>query len=272
MTQPDPRPPCPTFTAATLHVAWLTARRCVRGPRLLLALSAAALPLLLSGLSVWVADATAQQQAKIVYPALSYLHFGLVLPVVAMVFATTFPWPEADEGTLTWWFTGSVRRSAVLLGRFLGHTLVGCLVIPLSVASVCLPLDLPPEAELGRTAADAVTISLVAFPVYLALFGLATTWLRQGLVLAIVFLVLENSLYLFQGAIQRLTVIFYVRCLLAAEVPAPMQRHVGDTLLVHESVAPATAWWMLAGVGLATLVGSMLVVELTEYRARKATA
>jgi len=52
-------------------------------------------------------------------------HFGIAVPVVALLFASRFPWPESDEGTLRTGFTSPIRRWNVCSDASAASLLVG---------------------------------------------------------------------------------------------------------------------------------------------------
>ena len=93
---------------AVFQVAQLTTRRTLRGRRLIGTLAFVLLPVALSLLVK--SRARPNDQEGFFYGMLSIFHFGIAVPVVALTFATQFPWPEAEEGTLTYWFTSPLRR------------------------------------------------------------------------------------------------------------------------------------------------------------------
>ena len=255
-------------------VAAMTLRRAIRGRRLAFTVLMLALPLGLSLLFVHNARETTSH-VRFLYPVLSFLHFGLVVPLVALTFATTFPWPAADDGTLTYWFTSPIPRWSVVLGRYGAQVALGCLVLPLSVLGLLWPLQ-PPEAfDTAAMAWSAVEATWLAYPAYLALFSTVTITFRWGVVFAIVFVVVENFLSLFQGAIQRITLVFYTRCRLTADVPDGLTDREVDSitkaLQTMEPVAPGYAAIALATVAVAALLASLVFIHLIEYRGKHAS-
>ncbi len=255
------------FVEGAYHVALLTLRRTLRGRRTLVALAPLLLPALLS-LTVARGKPDVKQE-QFAYAALSLYQFGIALPAFALVLATAFPWPESDEGTLSYWFTSPLRRSAVMFGRIVAAILVGVVLLPLGVLGTVLPLD-GASVELAPVARTAVAATLLAYPAYIGLFAAAATWTRRGLVCGVVFILLENSLSFVSGTIARLTLVHYVRSMLH-----PVASPVGRRVLTQAArLDPPASTAFSVGVfvcAAAVSIGiALLLVERTEYRGRHA--
>ncbi len=250
------------------QVAQLTLRRTLRGRRIFCALAVAAFP---CALALLVASrAPARNQEEFLYGMLSQYHFVIALPVVALTFASAFPWPEAEEGTLTYWFTAPAPRWAVHLGRYAAALLVGSIVLPLSVLATGLPLSPGPEAHLGTLMRVAISTTLTAYPAYLALFWLVSTALRHGLVLGVIFVIIENLISLVSGTIVQMTLIHYVHSEIVNALPASGKSFGGELLHTDAPASTATAITVFAAVTVLALAGSLVAVQVTEYRGKTA--
>ena len=253
---------------AVWQVAVLTFRRSFRGGRFWTCLALVAFPL---ALSIPVgARADARPQEELFYGVLGFYHFGLAVPAVALLFATAFPWPEAEEGTLTWWFTSPVRRWTIHLGRYAAALAVGCLILPLSVVALAVPLRLGDEAGLSGVAWSSVGATLLVYPAYLGLFWLVSTWLRRGLAAGVVYILVENTFSLVEGNLAALTMIRYVRSLVHPSVPRTSLGRADPFLLGQIPVDPGISAAVLVAVAVAALVLSLLLVESVEYRGKSA--
>jgi ABC-type transport system involved in multi-copper enzyme maturation permease subunit len=249
------------------QVAQITVRRSLRGWRVLAALAVIALPALLA----WVVRSGGADPAKqehFFYGVLAYYQFGIAAPVIAMLSATSFPWPEAEEGTLTYWFTSPVRRWAVLLGRYMAGLVVGSILLPLAVVALALSLDLAPTADTWGVARAAVTATLLVLPAYLAFFQLVAVLSRHGLVIGVVFVVLENLIALAPGLIVRLTLVFYVRSMLLPAVPKDAQVGSGAVMKLADAATTGESIAAFVAVTVVSLGLSLLAVEHIEYRGR----
>lgn len=252
---------------AVFQVAQLGAKRSLKGWRIFAALAMALVP---AGLAVLVraGGASEAEQERFFYGMLSFWQFGITVPVCALLFATAFPWPEAEEGTLTYWFTSPIPRWTVMLGRWLASLFVGSLVLSVGILAVGLPLKTPPGAETGAVMRSALAATLTAFPAYLALFQLVATRFRWGLVFGVVFAFIENFISILTGTIVKLTLIFYVRSLVWPAVPKGSRSAAERFLRVAEPASTTTSVVTFVVVTLVSLGLSLLLVRVIEYRGR----
>lgn len=272
--EPAPRidpPPRLDAVESVFQTAAMSLRRGFRGRRFVFAIVVVlVLPLLVS-FPASLRSHPGRHEA-LFYQLLALYHFGIAVPGVALAFATAFPWPEAEEGTLTWWFTSPVRRWTVHLGRFLAAWVVGTVVLPLSIAAITLPLDLPEAAEAGGVARSAVGATLLAYPAYLAIFWLLATWFRRGLATCVFYVLAENTLSFIQTNAVRLTMIHNVRGVMRPAVPMTSSSRSQILLPTAEVPSPAVAVVTFAAVTVVALVLSLLLVEWIEYRGKTSQA
>ena len=252
---------------AVFQVAQLGVKRSLKGWRAVAALALALLPAGLACL-VRTGDASALDQERFFYGMLSFWHFGITVPVCALLFATAFPWPEAEEGTLTYWFTSPIPRWTVMLGRWLASLVVGSAVLSAGVLAVGLPLQTSPEAATDAVMRSALAATLSVFPAYLALFQVVATRFRWGLVFGVVFVFIENFISILSGTIVKLTLIFYVRSLVWPSVPKTSRGAADHFLRVAEPAGTQTALVTFAVVTVLSLGLSLLLVQVIEYRGR----
>ena len=252
---------------AVFQVAQLGAKRSLKGWRLFAALAMALVP---AGLAVLVraGGADEAEQERFFYGMLSFWQFGITVPVCALLFATAFPWPEAEEGTLTYWFTSPIPRWTVMLGRWAGSLFVGSIVLSVGILAVGLPLKTPPEAETGAVMRSALAATLMAFPAYLSLFQLVATRFRWGLVFGVVFAFIENFISILSGTIVKLTLIFYVRSLVWPSVPKGSRSAASKFLNVTEPASTSASIVTFVAVTVLSLGLSLLLVRVIEYRGR----
>ena len=260
------RPKRPDAVETAFQVALLSLRRGLRGKRFLASLAVVALPLLISLLVG--SQAEPAEQEEFYYGVVSVLHFGVIVPFVALLHATSFPWPEAEEGTLTYWFTAPVWRWAVHLGRFAAAWLLGTLVLPLAVLAIGLPLDLPEAAEMGSVLRSTVTATLLAYPAYLAVFWCVSTLLRHGMALGLVFILVENSVAAVTGNVKRVTLVHYVRSVIWPAVPAGSRGRAKELLLLGEPAGVGVSIAVFASATVVALLLALVLVQVTEYRGR----
>jgi hypothetical protein len=265
MTQADPaeRPKRIDAFEAVFQVAQLAVRRMAMGWRPAIAAVVVLLPTGIGAL-VRATGAPGPGQDQFFFAMVSNWHFRVAVPVVALLFASGFPWPEAEEGTLTYWFTSPIRRWTVLLGRWIASLVVGSLVLCVGVVAIGLPLATTPDAQVGPVTRTALAATLLAFAAYLAVFQLVSTVFRRALVFGVVYTFVENFLSTLPGTISKLTLLHYARSLLWPVVPEFRRRMLGI-------VEPAPTVEIVAtfvGVTVVALGLSLLLVELIEYRGR----
>lgn len=265
---PARRPRLDAFEAV-FQVAQLATRRAFTGWRAFAALALALVPAALAAL-VRAGGADEAAQERFFYGMLSFWQFGITVPVSALLLATAFPWPEADEGTLTYWFTLPVPRWTVLLGRWVASLIVGSLVLSVGILAIGLPLKTSPAAETGAVMRSALAATLMAFPAYLSLFQLVATRFRWGLVCGVVFAFIENLISILSGTIVKLTLIFYVRSLVWPAVPKSSRGAADDFLRVAEPASAGASEITFAVVAVLALGLSLLLVQVIEYRGRAA--
>lgn len=264
------RPPRLDIVETVFQTMLLTLRRALRGRRLVVASLLVVLPLLASvPVGLW---AKPRANDGFFYSMLALWHFGLAVPGVALAFATAFPWPEAEEGTLTWWFTAPVPRWAIHLGRFLAAWAVGSLVLPLGVVAIAAPLSPRPEAQILGTVVASITTTLLAYPAYLAIFWLAATVVKRGLVFGVCFVVVENSLSWIPANVAKATLVFYVRAMVFPSIPKSSRFSAERLVRDLEMVGRPTAAMVFAAAAVVALVLALLLVEWIEYRGKESQA
>ncbi len=268
----DAANPPPLDTLETIfQTARLSALRLFRGKRWVLPAVIVLLPAAIALLAT-SGRVRPGRDERIFYNVLTFLHFGIVTPGVALAFATSFPWTDADEGSLVWWFTAPVRRAAIHMGRFMAALAFGMILLPASVLLLSVPLNPRAAAEIPSVTTAAVAATLVAYPAYLGIFWLATTCTRRGLVIGLIFIVIENFLAVTQGNLARITVIHYVRAFLLPSIPPGSGGAARSVTDFAEPLASATTISVLAGATVVTLGLSLWLVERIEYRGKSSQA
>lgn len=253
---------------SVFQVALITLKRTLRGKRMLWIVALLALPCFLA----WAVarDLPPERQERFFYDTLVFYQFGIAVPAVALLMATAFPWPESDEGTLTYWFTSPVRRWTVHLGRTIASLVVGTLVLPVAVLALALPLNPGESVELAGPVRVAATATLLAFPAYLGMFSLVCTWLRRGLIGGVFLILIENSLSLVTGNLAKLTMVFYVRSILWPST-SPLGRYVlENSARIEEPASSSNAIIVFVAISVVSIGGALLLVEALEYRGKHA--
>jgi hypothetical protein len=185
---------------------------------------------------------------------------SFLMPLWSLSFATEGLGREREAGNLVWLLTRPLSRPAIYLAKFLA-ILPWCLGLNLGgFALLCLV-----GGEPGRLALSiywpAVWWGSLAF---CALFHLMAACFRRAAVVALLYVFfLETILGNLPGNLKRVSISFYVRCLMfdrAHDFGIQPERP-----LVYLPVSGTTAWFVLAGLTVGLLLAGMLVFARTEY-------
>ncbi|MCG3135834.1 MAG: hypothetical protein HMLKMBBP_03600 [Planctomycetes bacterium] len=264
------RPPGAAKTV--LETAAFTLLRTARGKRWMIAAALVLLPTVIA-LIVRASDVSPFRQERVFFGLLINLHFKLAVAGTALAFATAFPWPEADDASLTWWFTSPVKRWAVALGRFAAALVTGLVLLPCAALLLKSAVVGRPTSDLGAVARSAALATVVVYPAYLAVFSLVSAWTRRALVIGLVFVVLENFLVALQGNVARLTMIHHVKSLLAPSITPDIGRAAWSIVSRDfEASAASTSVTALVATTVIALALSLVLVTRGEYRGKTSQA
>jgi ABC-2 type transport system permease protein len=222
--------------------ASLAFRGSLRGIRLAGLAAFAALPTLLVA-----AIASGHPAARVLANAAEQLFVVLTLPIVVMVIVLVLSVAqfrsEIDAETLVYLTDRSVARATIVGGKYLGSLAAALLLIvpatllPLAVAT--LAGGTPYAVEVPFVLTAAVVLAAVAYGGFFLFLGLAT---RSALLVGLLFGFLwEELLPLLPGDVPRFTVIFYLRDLLARELPNGPLSGLPTALSVPAAVAVLVA-------------------------------
>jgi ABC-2 type transport system permease protein len=189
------------------------------------------------------------------------MFLAFLLPLWSLSFATQALGGDREDRSLVWLLTRPLPRWSVYLAKFVG-VLPWTLALNLGgFALICLAAGAP-----GRTAFrlfwPAVLGGSLAFA---ALFHFIGAAFRRPTVVALVYsFFLETLLGDMPGMMKRVSVSFYVRCVMFdAAVDYGL---TPDKPSVYLPVSGAAAWAVLLGATAALLVLGMAVFGRTEYR------
>jgi hypothetical protein len=197
-----------------------------------------------------------------------FLYIRFVVPVLGVFYGTALIADEVEDKTITYLFTRPIRRSAILLGKYLAYLVCTLLLILPSVVLVYLIV-----APLGGSSLAAEFPSLlmdlgmlaVGLTAYGALFAVVGTMLKRPLVIGLVFAFgWEPAVLFFPGYLKRLTVAYYVQGL----VPHAMPNDPTVNLVIQFFTEMPSVVTSLACLGALTLVAlwaAARTVETKEY-------
>jgi ABC-type transport system involved in multi-copper enzyme maturation permease subunit len=195
-----------------------------------------------------------------------YIRF--IVPVLGVFHGTGLIADEVDDGTITYLFCRPIRRSAVLLGKYLAYlACTSLLVLPSVVLLYFLVIPIG-DGDVGA-AFPALVADLAVLALGLAAYGALFAWvgsrLKRPLVIGLVFtFAWEPLVLLFPGYARRLTVAYYLQAL----VPHAQPSDDRISLLVEflqEPVSVGASLAALAAITFGALWAASRVVENREY-------
>jgi ABC-type transport system involved in multi-copper enzyme maturation permease subunit len=184
-----------------------------------------------------------------------------MLPILSLSFATEALGGEREGGTLVWLLTRPLPRSSIYLAKFLA-------LLPWSVglnlggfALLCATAGSP-----GRFAFRLYWPAVLAGSLaYCALFHLMGACFRRAAVVALVYsFFLETILGSMPGAMKRISLSFYTRCLMF-DAAQPYGVHP-EKPSIYLPVDRVTAWSVLSLVTVVLLVLGMVLFARSEYQ------
>jgi ABC-type transport system involved in multi-copper enzyme maturation permease subunit len=183
-----------------------------------------------------------------------------LLPLWSVSFATEGLGREREAQNLLWVLTRPIPRPAIFLAKYVA-LLPWCLLLNFGgFALICLA-----GGDHGRRALQvywpAVFWGTLAFS---ALFHLLGACLRRAAVVALLYaFFLETIMGNMPGHFKRLSISFYTRCLMfecAHDIGVQPERP-----LWYMPVSGTTAWLVLAGITVASLIVGAIVFTWNEY-------
>ncbi len=197
---------------------------------------------------------------------LLYLRF--IVPVLGVFYGTALIADEVEDRTITYLFTRPIRRSAVLLGKYLSYLACTTLLVLPSVVLVYLVTVPIGGSSLGRefpALLKDLGMLALGLAAYGALFALVGTTLKRPLVIGLVFAFgWEPGVLLFPGYLKRLTVAYYLQALVPHAMP---QDPTVAALMQFFAEVPAIGLSLgcLAAITIGALWMAARAVETREY-------
>jgi ABC-type transport system involved in multi-copper enzyme maturation permease subunit len=196
------------------------------------------------------------------------LYIRFIVPVLGVFYGTSIIADEVEDKTITYLFTRPIRRSAVLLGKYLAYLVCTVLLVLPSVVLAYLV-----AAPIGASTLGSEFPALLAdlgmlaagLACYGALFALIGARLRRPLVAGLVFAFgWEPVAMLVPGYLKRLTVAYYLQGLVPHAMPA--NSAVSTLMQFFAEVPPlGSSLAVLAGTTVAALWLGARTVERREY-------
>jgi ABC-type transport system involved in multi-copper enzyme maturation permease subunit len=198
---------------------------------------------------------------------LMYVRF--IVPILGVFYGTSLIADEVDDRTITYLFTRPIRRSAVILGKYLAYLV--CTVLLLLPSAVLVFFLIVPIGRGQGVGAMFPTLMMdlamlaAGLAAYGAVFGFAGARLKRPLLVGLLFVLgWEPGVLIMPGYLKRLTVAYYLQALVRHQMPddgpaSSLMRIFREVPTVPTSVA-ALAVIVAAGLWLAGRT-----VETREY-------
>jgi ABC-2 type transport system permease protein len=138
-----------------------------------------------------------------------------IVPVLGVFYGTSLIADEVEDKTITYLFTRPIRRSAVLVGKYIAYLACTTLVVLPSVMLVFFLLV--PFAQIGASfRALLIDLGLLAIGLaaYGAVFALVGVIVKRPLVASLIFAFgWEQAALIIPGYLRRFTVMYYLQSL-----------------------------------------------------------
>jgi ABC-2 type transport system permease protein len=189
-----------------------------------------------------------------------------IVPVLGVFYGTSLIADEVEDKTITYLFTRPLRRSTVLIGKYVAYLACTTLVVLPSIVIVYfLIVPLPQVAGSFRLLLVDLGLLAIGLAAYGALFGLVGVVVKRPLVASLVFAFgWEQLALLVPGYLRRFTIMYYLQGLvphsrLSSGVVSLLEAIITDPPTVFVSVTALT----VAVVLFLALAGR--VIESREY-------
>jgi ABC-type Na+ efflux pump permease subunit len=189
-----------------------------------------------------------------------------IVPVLGVFYGTSLIADEVEDKTITYLFTRPIRRSAVLVGKYVAYLACTTLVVLPSIMLVYFLIV--PLAQVGasfRLLLVDLGLLAIGLAAYGALFALVGVVVKRPLVASLIFAVgWEQVALVVPGYLRRFTIMYYLQGLvphtrLSGGVVSLLEAFITDPPSVVASVAALT----LAVVLFLAVAGR--VIETREY-------
>jgi ABC-2 type transport system permease protein len=194
------------------------------------------------------------------------LFLRFIVPVLGVFYGTSLIADEVEDKTITYLFTRPIRRSAVLIGKYIAYLVCTTLVVLPGVMLVYFLLV--PFQQIGASFTMLVTdlaLLAVGLAAYGGLFALVGTVMKRPLVIGLVFAFgWEQFALIMPGYVRQFTLMYYIQSLVPHAMPS---EGVASLLQAFFSDTPSTLTCLLslAGAIAVSLTLAGRVVERREY-------
>jgi ABC-2 type transport system permease protein len=189
-----------------------------------------------------------------------------IVPVLGVFYGTSLIADEVEDKTITYLFTRPLRRSAILVGKYVAYLACTTLVVLPSIMLVYfLIVPLTQVASSFRSLLIDLGLLAIGLAAYGALFAFVGVFVKRPLVASLVFAFgWEQAALLIPGYLRRFTIMYYLQGLV------PHTRFSGGVVSLLEAMIPDPPSVMLSIAALTFAVVLFLalagrIIETREY-------
>jgi ABC-type transport system involved in multi-copper enzyme maturation permease subunit len=194
------------------------------------------------------------------------LFLRFIVPVLGVFYGTSLVADEIEDKTITYLFTRPIRRSAVLIGKYIAYLVCTTLIVLPGVMLVYfLIIPFPQIGASFRMLVIDLALLALGLAAYGGLFALVGTVLKRPLVVGLVFAFgWEQFALIMPGYVRRFTLMYYIQSLVPHAMPS---EGVTSLLQAFFTNTPSTLTCLasLAGAIAVSLALAGRVVEQREY-------
>ena len=164
-----------------------------------------------------------RMDATVIFGMMIWLLFlRFIVPVLGVFYGTSLIADEVEHKTITYLFTRPIRRSAVLVGKYIAYLVCTTLVVLPGVMLVYFLII--PFQQVGASFTMLVTdLALLALGLaaYGGLFALVGAMMGRPLIVGLVFAFgWEQIALIMPGYVRRFTLMYYIQSLVPHAMPA----------------------------------------------------
>jgi ABC-2 type transport system permease protein len=194
------------------------------------------------------------------------LFVRFIVPVLGVFYGTSLIADEVEEKTITYLFTRPIRRSAVVIGKYLAYlAATASVLLPTMVIVYFLVVAFRDVPSTFAALVKDVGILAIGLATYGALFTLAGVALNKPLVVGLLFVFgWEQIALVMPGSVERLTIAYHLQELIPHAIPSQSI----DTLFPPPVRNPQAPWISLLWLSMTLVISlslAMAIVERREY-------
>lgn len=193
-----------------------------------------------------------------------WYYFQFLIPIMALFLGNSIISEELENKTLHYLTSSSIKKSSIILGKYLSYSLISLIIINLSLLLmfvVSLFFNSFNTKEFSMTI-NFMLVSIPSFFAYFSLFLFASTILKKPAIVGIIYLFgWEVLIQFLPGSTQRFSVNHYMNSLLPSDARVSTMKF----LQFFKPEKPLISVIALIIISLIFLIVSILIFKNKEY-------